>query len=177
MHINKLPTIMKNILLIILFCSLNGLFAQEKVELKEIYVENNLAYKVADEQLFSGQAQKVRKNGHLVYEEYYEKGIPIKSILYYNGTEKPKPVELTEFYEKTFDKKKVTTYGLSKPTVELKYYDQNGKKTLIEEYENDKLTYRCEYLKNKKHGTEFCLDDNGKELKIEYRNGKKITQK
>ena len=168
---------MKNILLIILFCSFNGLFAQEKVGLKEIYVENSLAYKVANEELFSGKAQKVRKNGHLVYEELYEKGIPIKSILYYNGTEKPKPVVMTEFYEKTFDKEKVTTYGLSKPTVEFKYYDRNGKKTLIEEYYNGKLTYRCEYLKNKKHGTEFCQDEDGKQIEIEYRNGKKITQK
>ncbi len=168
---------MKNILLIIIFCSFSGLFAQEKVGLKEIYVENDLAYKVSNDQLFSGQAQKVRRNGHLVYEEYYENGIPIKSILYYNGTEKPKPVELIEFYDKTFDKKKVTRYGLSKPTIEYKYYAQNGNKTLIEEYENDKLTYRCEYQNGKKHGIEFCFDDDGKELKIEYRNGKKITQK
>jgi antitoxin component YwqK of YwqJK toxin-antitoxin module len=168
---------MKNILLIILFCFFNGLFAQEKVGLKEIYVENNLAYKVVDDELFSGQAQKVRKNGHLVYEEYYENGNPIKSVVYYNGTEKPIPARMTEFYQKSFDKKKETVYGLTKPTVEFKYYDQNGKKTLIEEYENDKLTYSCEYLKNKKHGTEFCFDDDGKELKIEYRNGKKFTQK
>ncbi len=168
---------MKKILLIILFCSFGGLLAQEKVGLKEIYVENNLAYKVANDQLFSGQAQKVRKNGHLVYEEYYKKGIPIKSILYYNGTDKPKPVEMTEFYEKTFDKKKVTRYGLSKPTKELKYYDQNGNKTLIEQYENDKLTYRCEYLDNKKHGTEFCITDDGTKLEIEYQNGKKVEQK
>jgi hypothetical protein len=152
------------------------LFAQEKVGLKEIYVESDLAYKVANDQLFSGQAQKVRKNGHLVYEEFYENGIPIKSILYYNGTENPKPVVMTEFYEKTFIKKKVTTYGLSKPTVEFKYYDQNGKKTLIEQYENDKLTYRCEYFKNKKHGKEFCLNDDGNEVEIEYQNGKKIAQ-
>src|SRR5690606_14895141 len=99
------------------------------------------------------------------------------SILYYNGTEKPKPAELTEFYEKTFDKKKVTRYGLSKPTIEFKYYDQNGNKTLIEQYENERLNYLCKYKNNKKHGIEFCLDDNGEELEIEYRSGKKITQK
>jgi len=168
---------MKNILLIILFCSLNALFAQEKVGLKEIYVENNLAYKVADDELFSGQAQKVRNNGHLVFEEYYKNGNPIKSIVYYNGTEKPIPARITEFYEKSFDKKKETVYRWKEPTVEYIYYDQNEKKTLIEQYENEKLTYRCEYLNNKKHGTEFCLDDDGNELEIEYRNGIKITQK
>ena len=168
---------MKNILLIIIFCFFNGLFAQEKVGLKEVYVENNLAYKVVDDELFSGQAQKVRKNGHLVYEEYYDKGVPLKTIVYYNGTDIPTPARITEFYENTFDKKKETTFGLSKPTVELRFYDQNGKKTLIEEYENEKLTYSCEYLKNKKHGTEFCLKDDGTELKIEYLHGKKISQK
>ena len=168
---------MKKILIIIIFCSVGGLLAQEKVGMKEIYVENNLAYKVADDQLFSGQAQRVRKNGHLVYEEYYAEGIPIKSILYYNGTERPKSAEQTEFYEKTFDKKKVTRYGLSKPTVEYKYYDQSGKKTLIEKYENDELTYRCEYLENKKHGTEFCIIGDGTEVENKYRNGKKVSQK
>lgn len=168
---------MKNLLLVIIFCSFSRLFAQEKVELKEIYLENSLAYKVEDKQLFSGQAQNVRKNGHLVYEEYYENGVPIKSIVYYNRTEKPIPARLTEFYERSFNKKKVTNYGLSKPIVEYIHYDLNGKKTLIEQYENEMLTYRCEYLENKKHGTEFCVDDDGNEIEIEYRNGKKVTQK
>lgn len=168
---------MKKIPLITILLLFHGVFAQEIVGLKEIYVANNLAYKVADDQLFSGQAQKVRKNGHLVYEEYYENGVPIKSILYYNRTEKPIPAKKTEFYDNSFNKKKETIYGLSKPTVAHTYYDYNGNKTLIERYENEKLIYSCEFLDDKKHGTEFCYNEDGTELTIEYRNGKKVKQK
>ena len=145
--------------------------------MKDLYVENDLTYKVSDHQLFSGQAQYVRKNGHLVSEEYFVDGKLIKSVNYYNGTDKPIPASVTEFYEGTQNKRKVTYYGLTKPTTEFKYYDEKGKKKLIEQYENDKLTYRCEYQENKKHGTEYCLNDDGTELRIEYRNGKKMTQK
>ncbi|NHF61626.1 hypothetical protein FK220_019935 [Flavobacteriaceae bacterium TP-CH-4] len=164
---------MKNILLIVLICFLTQVSAQEIVGMKDLYVENDLTYKVAGGKLFSGQAQNVRKNGHLVYEEYFDNGKLTKSIIYYNGTEKPTPARETEFYLETQTKRKETNYGLSKATIEFKHYDKNGKKTLIEQYENEKLIYRCEYQKNKKHGIEYCLDDDGTELRIEYRNGKK----
>lgn len=168
---------MKKILLIFIFFAFNQLFAQEIVGLRDLYVENKLTYKIADGQLFSGQAQSVRKNGHLVYEEYFDSGYLTKSIVYYNGTEKPIPARVTEFHEKSSNKKKETNFGFSKPTTEIKYFDQNGKKTLIEQYENEKLTYRCEYSENKKNGTEFCYKNDGTELRIEYKNGKKITQR
>ena len=168
--------LIKNSLLIILICSFATLFAQEKVAMKEIYIDNHLAYKIINDELFSGQAQRVRKNEHLVYEEYYEKGVPIKSILYYNRTEPPKPARMIEFYEGSFNKKKETNYGLDKSLyTEFKYYDRNGKKTLIEQYNNNKLTYRCEYLNNKKHGKEFGYGDDGNKVICEYRNGKKIS--
>ena len=169
-----LPAIMKNLLLIILIFFLSKLPAQEIVGMKDLYFENDLTYKVADDKLFSGQAQYVRKNGHLVYEEYFENGRLTKSITYYNRTEKPTPARLIEYYDGTETKRKETIYGLNKPTTEFKYYDENGKKTLIEQYENEKRTYSCEYQNDKKHGIEYCLNDDGTELRIEYRNGKKV---
>ena len=66
---------MKNILLIIFICFLSTLSAQEIVDSKDIYFDNGLIYKVSDNQLFSGQVQKVRKNGHLVYEDYFKDGV------------------------------------------------------------------------------------------------------
>ncbi|WP_025665515.1 hypothetical protein [Aquimarina megaterium] len=167
---------MKNILSIILFCFFNQLFAQEIVGIKNLYIENDLTYKISGDKLFSGQAQRIRKNGHLVYEEYFVDGKMTKSVTYYNGADKPKPASVTEFYEETETKRKVTNYGLTKPTTEYKHYDKNGKKTLIEKYENEKLTYRCEYLENKKNGTEYCLKEDGTEFRIEYRSGKKIKK-
>jgi len=168
---------MKNILLIIFICLLNQLSSQEIVGMKDLYVENDLTYKVSDEKLYSGQAQHVRKNGHLVYEEYFDNGKLTKSITYYNGTEKPTPATETEYDSETQTKRKETNYGLNKPTTEFKHFDINGNKTLIEQYENEKLIYRCEYQKNKKHGIEFCLNDDGTEMRIEYRNGKKVKKK
>jgi len=164
-------------MLIFLFCSLSQLFSQEIVGIKDLYSENNLIYKISDNQLFSGKAKKVRKNGHLVYEEFIENGSLIKSVSYYNRTEKPIPAMTTEYYANSFDRKKEIRYDLSQNWNELRYYDRENKKTLIEEYENDKLIYRCEYLNGKKHGTEFCFDKNGNKLKIQYQNGKKISTK
>ena len=165
---------MKKILLMVIFSAFNQLIAQEIVGFRDLYEKNELTYKIADGQVFSGQAQNFRKNGHLVYEEYFEDGYLTKSILYYNGTEKATPARVTEFYENSSTKKKEINFGLSEPTTEIKYFDRNGKKTLIERYENEKLTYRCEYLNNKKNGTEFCLKKDGTELEIKYKNGKKI---
>jgi antitoxin component YwqK of YwqJK toxin-antitoxin module len=165
---------MKNILTLILISLLSGISAQEIVSMKDLYVENNLTYKAQNDQLFSGQAQNIRKNGHLVYEEFFVNGKLTKSITYYNGTEKPTPSRETEYYSDTQTKSKETNFGLDKPTTELKYFDKQEKKTLVERFDNDILIYRCEYQKNKKHGIEYCLNDDGTELRIEYRNGKKI---
>jgi antitoxin component YwqK of YwqJK toxin-antitoxin module len=157
-------------------CFLNQLFAQEIVGMKDLYADRNLVYKSSNDELFSGQAQSIRNNGHLVYEEYFTNGELIKSIMYYNSTDKPIPSSITEFYVGTKNKRKVTNFGLKKPTTESIHFDIHGKKILVERRENEKLTYRCEFLKNKKHGMEYCLNKDGAELKIEFRNGKKIKR-
>ena len=164
----------RNILLFVFSCFISTLSAQEIVGMKDIYLDNGLIYKVSDNTLFSGQAQKVRKNGHLVYEDYFEHGYILKTVVYYNGTDEPVPAQLVEYYDKSFVVKKETNYGFEKPLTEIKHFDKNGKKSLVEEYESGKLIYRCEYVNNKKHGIEYCLDKNGKELRIPYRNGKKV---
>lgn len=92
---------MRNVLLILFICLFGQISAQEKVGLKDLFVQNNLTYKIEDGKLFTGQAQHIRKNGHLVYEEYFEDGILTKSITYYNKTDKPTPAEETEFYPET----------------------------------------------------------------------------
>ena len=163
----------KNFLLLFLI-SYCGLYAQEIVAIDEIYFENEIAYKSENDAVFSGQAQKIRKNEHLVYEEYFEKGFLYKSILYYNRTEKPKPAEIIEFHENSIEKKKVTNFGLSNDWLQYEYFDLNGMKTLKEEYLNEKLVYRCEFSENRKHGIEYCLNDEGKESRTKYKNGKKV---
>ena len=38
---------------------------------------------------------------------------------------------------------------LSQDTLEVKTYNENGEKVLIQQYENNKVTYRCEYKRRK----------------------------
>jgi len=170
---------MKNILLIVFICFLNQLSAQEIVEIKDLYIDaaDDLTYKIADGKLFTGQAQYIRKNGHLVSEEYFENGIMTKSIIFYNGTEKSTPANETEYYLDTQTKRKETNYDLKKQITEFIHFEINGQKILVEQFENDKLIYRCEYQKNKKHGIEYCLNDDGTEIRIEYQNGRKVKEK
>ncbi|MCT8341215.1 hypothetical protein MG296_14205 [Flavobacteriaceae bacterium TK19130] len=167
---------MRKILLIILILTFGNTFSQKTVDLRDIYTEEGLTYSSNDNKLFSGKAQHIRKNGHLVYEEYFEDGKLTKTITYYNGTDEPTPSTITEYYIGTDNKKTTTNYGLKKPTVEFVHYDQNGNRTLIERFEDENLIYRCEFQNNRKHGIEFCLDNNGEELRIEYENGKKVKK-
>lgn len=165
---------MKNILILILFFNCNQLIAQEKIGIKDLYYENYIAHKVSDDKLFSGIAQKVRNNGHIIYDEVYENGILIKSTVYYNRTEKQIPAIVIFYYEKSFTPKTEINYGLSKPRIEYIHYNQDGKKILNEIFTMDILTYKCEYVNGKKHGTEFCINDDGTKLTLEYNNGKKV---
>ena len=67
-------------LTVIMFFAFNLIIGQEKVEFDDLYYEGNLAYKISNDSLFNGIAQKLRKNGHLVSEDIYENGI-LKKIL------------------------------------------------------------------------------------------------
>jgi len=165
---------MRNILILLMFFTFNKLISQEKIGLKDVYYENYVAHKVSNDEIFTGITQKVRNNGHLVYDEVYENGILIKSTVYYNSTEKPIPSRVIFYHEKSFTPKTEINYGLSQPRIEYIHYNESGKKILNEIYTDDILTYKCEYVNGKKHGTEFCINDDGTKLTIEYNNGKKI---
>src|SRR5690606_10016931 len=78
---------MRNFLILLMFFTFNNLISQEIVDMKEVYVDNNLVYKSLNGELFTGLAQNKRNNGHLVYEEVVENGIILSSNLYYNGKE------------------------------------------------------------------------------------------
>ena len=146
---------------------------QDTLGLKEIYFENNLAYKRTDDERFSGVAQKKRKNRHAVYEEHYEDGIILKSIVYYNGDErKIAGIVLFNKY-KPFVKKKEFFYRKSTDWSGIIMYNDNGKRIYEEQFENGILTYGCEYVGKKKHGQEICLNDDGTKTITEYVNGKR----
>ena len=167
---------LRNILLIILMCAFNQLIAQEKVNVKDIYFENDLAYKISNNKIFTGNVQKIRENGHLVFEENYENGYLTKMTTFYNSTDEPIPARVTEYFARSLNRKTEILYGLKSSTTDVKHFDLKGQKILIERYEKEKLIYRCSYINNKKYGIEFCLNDDGKEFKYEYSNGRKIKK-
>lgn len=165
----------KLLILLILFTS-NEVISQEKIRLKETYIENNLVYKVSNNKLFTGVAQNKRKNGHLVYEEEYKNGIIISSNLYYNGKEIRVSNKTIYNPNKPFILSKEIKYNLDGGIIEMATYNDDGIKILLEQFKNGKRTYSCQYLGKKKHGLELGYGENGVEIncKTEYKNGKKI---
>jgi len=167
--------------------------------MKEIYINNNLAYKVTDKGLFTGIAQVKRKNGHLVYEEEFKNGIIFYSNLYFNGKEKILSAKTVYNPNLPYTISKELIYDLQQEIFEIRTYNDDGIRILIEQFQNGKLTYscqylgkikhglelgyrdggeimtsRCEYINGKKHGTEYCLNENGTESKTEFYYGKKV---
>ncbi|GAA0734249.1 hypothetical protein GCM10009430_49200 [Aquimarina litoralis] len=148
--------------------------SQETIGIKETYIDNNLIYKSVNNKLFTGIAQKKRKNGHLVYEEEYKNGIILSSNLYYNGKEKRVSNKIIYNPNKPLVLLKEHKYNLEGEVFETITYNDDGIKILVEQFEREKLTYSCQYLGKKKNGIEYCLNKNGAKTQIEYRNGKKV---
>lgn len=148
--------------------------AQERVEFNDIYFQNNSSYKFSNNNLFTGIAEKRRANGHLVYEEDFVDGQLTKSTLYYNGRGDTIPATEKLYYENSSVLKTKINYGLQNSIIEYIHFDERGQKILSEIYKDKELTYRCEFLNNKKNGKEFCIGKDGTEMIIDYRNGKKL---
>ena len=165
----------KYILLLVLISTSFEVISQDTLDMKEVYIDNDLVYKMSGER-FTGLAQQKRKNGHLTYEEYYKDGVILSSNLYFNTKEKKVSDETIYNRYKLWVIQKEISYTLSGDIFEIKSYDENGKKILLEQFDNSKVTYSCEYNGRKKHGKEFCYDDDGNELIFEYNNGKKVKK-
>lgn len=190
---------MRNILILLIFFTFNKLISQEIIEKKEVYIDNNLAYKVADNGLFTGIIQVKRKNGHLVYEEEFKNGIILSGNLYFNGKEKILSDKTIYNPNKPYVPSKELMYDLHEEIFEIRTYNDDGIKILCEQFKNgkrtyscqylgkkkhglelgykdgeEKITFRCEYINGKKHGIEYCLKENGTESKKEFYHGKKM---
>jgi len=169
---------MKRILfitIVISFVSSYLLNGQETVTDNDIYIENDLIYRFSNDSLFTGKYERKRKNGHLVYDEDFEKGIIKSAKYYYNG--KRKIVSDSVIYNpiKPFEYKEIYRFNLKSKLYEKESFDDNGKFILKEEFEDGKLTYSCQYNGKKKHGKEFCYSKDGDPLEFEYKDGKKIN--
>ena len=165
---------MRTLIFIAVLLSLSFSYAQVRVATHEIYNDKKLAYNGKDGTLFTGIAESRNKKGHLAFEDEYVEGYKIRRTLYYNTDEIIKAEDIY-FHEKSFEKKHTIHYSSDGKDVRHIYFDKNGKKSLKENYENEKLVYSCEYHDGKKHGTEFCISDEGP-INNRYTNGKKIRE-
>lgn len=166
------------IILFLLIVGYQNVFSQDTLSVKEIYFDNNLAYQGYNDKLFTGVAQKLRKNGngHIVAEEIYKNGVLLEWKLFYNKSHR----RLAEnvFYYKKYplapkERIRYTTNEDGKFT-ERTYYDTNFKKTLVTRHKDTTLIYKCPYTNGKKDGEEFCLNDNGNPIITKFIIGKKV---
>lgn len=163
---------------LVAFWSTQHLFAQDTVSMKEIYFDKYLAYTYSDDQLFSGVAQKLRKNGngHIVSEEIYEMGVILEWRSYFGRSNRRLAEKVLYYKESYFTPKERIQYRTNKhgSFIERTYFNLNQEKTLNTIHRDTTLTYKMPYLNGKKHGEEFCYDDEGNPLVTEYVSGKKV---
>ncbi len=168
---------MRNILILLVFFTFTKLISQEIISINEIFLdESNIAFRADNNQKFTGFAQKIRKNGHVVYEDQFDNGIIVAHFVYFNSSDKKLAGKMIYNNDKPFFFEKFIEYksNRNESWQEIEYFDQNGLKILEETISDGITTYRCEFLNGKKHGTEFCIIKDGTELIIEYKNGKKV---
>ena len=158
-------------LIIILFSFKN--YSQEILTKEEIYSKDNLIYKTKDNNLFTGKIQSFKNKTHLVFEVEFENGVLKKNIMYYNRKEKVVSEE-TYYYGNNRQVEKKISYSSDHKRLWFKYFDEFGNKKLEEEFNDGILTYRCPYLKNKKNGIVFSINEKGEKNECKFENGKLI---
>lgn len=106
-------------LIIILFTF--KLYSQEILNKEDVYTENNLAYKVENNQLFTGKIQYFKNKNHLLSELEFVEGILVKGKVYFNGKEKIVAEERCFFKNNRKVEKKIK-YSLDHKTVWTEYF-------------------------------------------------------
>jgi len=162
----------KHILLIIILFTVK-LYSQEILTKENVYTEDNLTYKVENNQLFTGKIQNFKHKNHLLSEFEYNEGILVKGSLYYNGKEKI-VAEERYFFKSNRKVEKKIKYSLDHKIIWTEYFDEYGNKKLEEDFKDGILIYSCPYSNNKKHGTEFSINKKGEINECVFENGKLI---
>ena len=166
------------IILFLLIVGYQNVFSQDTLSVKEIYFNNNLAYQDYNDELFTGVAQKLRKNrnGHIIAEEIYENGVLLEWKLFYNKSNRRLAEKVLYYKEHALVAKERIRYTINEDGefTESTHYDTNFKKTLVTRHKDTTLIYKCPYTDGKKDGEEFCINDNGNQIITKFINGKKI---
>lgn len=166
----------KYVLYLLVGLSTQMVVAQDTLSVKEIYFDTDLAYQYSNDELFTGVVQKVRKNGHLVYEEFYEDGIILEFREYFNFVNKRLARKILYYREHPLTQKEKINYITNKngKFIERTFYDTYQTKTLITRHNDTTLVYKCYYKNGKKEGQEFCFDNDSNPMITEFINGKRV---
>ncbi|PDS26330.1 hypothetical protein [Flavobacterium branchiophilum] len=158
-------------LIIILFTF--DLYSQETLTKEDVYTENNLVYKVENNQLFTGKIQYFKHKNHLLSEFEFIEGVFVKSIVYFNGKEKIVAEERYYFKSNRKVERKIK-YSFDHKIIWTEYFDENGNKKLEEDFKDGIMIYSCPYKNNKKHGKVFSINIKGERNECIFENGKLI---
>ncbi|MBD8084431.1 hypothetical protein [Chryseobacterium caseinilyticum] len=164
------------ILFILLFIFNNG-NAQNIVSDDAVYFKEGIAYQKSNSSKFSGTLQLKKKNGHVKSETTYDNGKQNEFVVYYNLDEKQMVCDRFFYESQTGKKKKHLRYSLDGLNYSETEFDENEDKKSYRFYKNNKLTIYKEFQNNKKHGTWFCINEDGSKSEIEYFAGKKVEKK
>lgn len=167
----------KYVLLLVFISSALDMFSQDTLDMKEVYIDNELVYSYSDNERFTGVAQLKKRNGQVYFEEVYKDGVILFDYQYFKGTDR-KLIYKTDYNRyKLWSKEKEYYYPKSGKWTQMTSFNENGIKVLVEQYEKDKVIYSCAYSGKKKHGQELCYDDEGNKMIFQYLNGKKVKEK
>ena len=166
---------MKLIYIFLLLFISSKSFGQDIIDLDHVYFENNQAYNLLNHQLLTGIVQDKKKNGHVKYEFFYEKGRFVKSYEYYN-TKAGQHIYSEKIYDPSTSKiVKEIRYRLSdKESYSILLYDEFQQIMTHDYYKNEKIIRHESFQNRKKHGKWFCTLEDGSICETEYLNNKKI---
>lgn len=166
---------MKKLLTALLFLGGIQLYAQDTLRVKQVYLDQDIAYLEEGGARFTGMLESKRKNDLPSIQQYYQDGIIQSEVVYYKGNE-VKPMFKTVYQaEKPGTYQKIFYYHKKKNKYRITSFDAEGNQVHIEQYVNGKLTYSCEYEGPKKHGKEICYKENGEQTVIEYEYGYPVS--
>ena len=138
---------MKNLLLFLILIT-TQISAQDVLNNDDIYPKNNLFYRKDNNELFSGKAQSFKSNGRLFHESIFSNGKITSRIKYYNS--KKPTIQYELIYDDFGNLNKQIEYSEEQKRKTISYFDLNGVVKIIEEYVNNKLVSRCEYIISEK---------------------------
>ncbi|KSA12043.1 hypothetical protein I600_3285 [Maribacter dokdonensis DSW-8] len=154
------------------FLIFQNVYSQDTLDMKEVYIENDLVYKYSGNVRFTGVVQLKRKKDEVYFEEVYNDGIILYDYQYIKGSNRRLIYQTNYNRYKPWSKEKEYYYPKSGKWTQITSYDQNGKKILVEQFEKEELIYSCQYSGKKKDGQEVCYDKHGNKLINQYVNGK-----